>query len=338
LLIQTDKKFRCALLLVFMVSLIPLCFSCSTGLENSRKTLRQTADEINIMFVTARDRLDKLKMKYHSLLANEKNFDGLYSRERYTFSKDYVYFTPYDDGHCEIWASGHIPVGKAERQKIRQLERLCPELKTIYQQNDFIATVYLTTFDSIVMGYPYADIHAYMEHGLDLTEAWVTYRAAAGGENPERKTLWVPPYIDAVGRGYMTSVITPVYYGGVLEGTLGIDITVDIIVRRFEALSKKNRMIVTAETIPVSVNNNSVGILQINGLEKYNYLKKAPENKIIASSLMMSKSPRNEIQRIAEWIQSDNAEKVLSISGDRYRFYKVLIPEVEWFLIEFVKD
>lgn len=97
-------------------------------------------------------------------------------------------------------------------------------------------------------------------------------------------------------------------------------------------------MIVTSETLPVSVNNNSAGILQIKGLEKYNYLRKAPENKIISSSLKMSKNPRNEIQRIAEWIQSDDAETVLSVSGSMFRFYKVLIPEVKWFLIEFVKD
>lgn len=90
-----------------------------------------------------------------------------------------------------------------------------------------------------------------MEHGLDLTKAWVTYRVAAGAENPARKTLLVPPYINAVGRGYMISVITPVYNGGVLEGTLGIDITIDKIVQRFGALSERNRMIVTSGTVQV---------------------------------------------------------------------------------------
>jgi hypothetical protein len=325
-------------LLVFLAFLTPFFYACGTGLENSRKELHKTAGKINAMFVTAKDRLDTLKIKYQTLIANEKKFDGLYNQDRYTYSRDRVYYTPNDDGHCEVWASGYMPVGKTERQRIRLLEHLCFDLKTIYQQNDFVAMVYVTTFDSIVMGYPYADIHAYMEHGLDLTKAWVTYRAAAGAENPDRKTLWVPPYIDAVGRGYMTSVITPIYSGGVLDGTLGIDITVDMIVRRFLVLSEKNRMMVTSGTLPVSVNKNSSGILGIKGLEKYNYLQKAPENKTIAFSLMMMENPREEIQRIAEWIQSDDSETVLPVSGHLYRFYKVSIPEVDWFLIEFVKD
>jgi hypothetical protein len=97
-------------------------------------------------------------------------------------------------------------------------------------------------------------------------------------------------------------------------------------------------MIVTSGTLPVIVNKNSAGILRIKGLEKYNYLRKVPENKTISSSLMMSESPRKEIQEIAKWIQSDAAEMVLSVSGHMYWFYKVRIPEVDWFLIEFVQD
>ncbi len=268
-MIQTDKEFWCASLLIFLVSLTTLFYACGTGLENSRKTLRQTAGEINAMFVTARDGLDTLKIRYKSLIANKNNIGGIYSKERYAYSKDYVYYTPYDDGNCEVWASGHIPVGKTERQRIRLLEHLCPDLKTMCHQNDFI---------------------------------------------------------------------TPVYSGGVLEGTLGIDITIDKIVQRFGALSERNRMVVTSETLPVSVNKNSFGILGIKGLEKFNYLRKAPENKTIAASLMMSESPRKEIQKIAKWIQSDAAETVLSVSGCMYRFYKVHISEVDWFLIEFVQD
>lgn len=338
-MIQTDKEYiRTGLLFISLFFLITFFYACGTGLKNDLKDLHQTAEEINTIFVQSRVQLDELKIRYVSLLENKKKITGLYRNDRYTYSKDYVYYTPYDDGNCEVWASGHIPVGKAERRRIKLLEHLCPDLKTIYRQSEFIAMVYITTFDSIVMGTPYADINAYMEHGLDLTKAWITYRAAAGAENPEKKTLWVPPYLDAVGRGYMTSVITPVYVDDVLEGTLGIDMTVDMIAWRFGILSKKNRMVVTAQTVPVTVNKNSAGILKIKGLEKYNYLKKVPENKSIPPSLMMSENPREEIRKIAEWIRSDAAETVLPVSGQAYRFYKVHIPEVDWFLIEFVQE
>lgn len=327
--------------IIFSIGLFFLtgfCFSCLSSPKIEKTYLESLAQDINKVFFQARERLDSLKVAYTQLLQQEGPVIGLYPDTRYTYSKDYVYYTPFDDGNCEVWASGRIPIGKTERKRIKMLEHLCPNLQTTYQENDFIATVYVTTFDSIVMAYPYADIHAYMEHGLDLTQAWVTYRAAARKENPAKKTLWVPPYIDAVGRGYMTSVITPVYRNDVLEGTLGIDITVDMMVRRFEALSEKNRIISTDQTVPICVNKNSAVILKIKGLEKYNYLQKAPENKAIAPERMMSESPRGEIRNIAEWIQSDAPETVLPVSGRNYRFFKVRIPEVGWFLIEFVQD
>ena len=184
------------------------------------------------------------------------------------------------------------------------------------------------------MAYPYADMHAYLKPGLDLTKVWVTYWAAAEKANPGRKTLWVRPYIDAIGRGYMTSVITPVYVNDFLEGTLGIDITVDLISDKFISLSPKNMMIVTSRTIPVAINKNCYQILKIKGLEKYNYLKKEPENKSISTRLMMSRSRSKDIRTIAQWILSPQKESTLAVFGRAYIFVKEKIPEVDWFLVQ----
>lgn len=337
-MIKTTAGKRKIIPFIGLVIVTGLFFSCRTVPEIEKNHLKSLARDINLIFFQSREQIESLKEDYTALLQREDPAAGLYPDTRYAYSKDYVYYTPFDDGKCEVWASGRIPIGKTERKRIKMLENLCPQLQNVYQKNDCIATAYVTTFDSIVMAYPYADIHAYMEHGLDLTQAWVTYRAAARQENPTQRTLWVPPYLDAVGKGYMTSVITPVYSDDVLEATLGIDITVDTIVRRFQALSEKNRFISTIRTVPVCVNKNSAAILRIKGLEKYNYLQKVPENKSIPPEWMMSENPRQDIRKIAQWLRSDSPEIVLPVSGRKYRFYKVYIPEVEWFLIEFIKD
>jgi hypothetical protein len=248
-----------------------------------------------------------------------------------------VYYTPQDDGECEIWASGYIPIGISEKKRIQRFEHLCPDLKRIYHQSDYIDNIYLTTYDSIVMGYPYADIQAYMKPGLDLTKVWVTYWAAAEKANPEYRTLWVEPYVDAIGRGYMTSIIAPVYQGSFLEGTLGIDITVDLISDKFISLSPKNLMIVTVSTIPVAMNQNSLKILAIKGLEKYHYLNKEAENKSISSSFKMSENPLPEIRAIADWIAGPEEKTTLLVAGETYLFIRKPIPEMGWFLVEMKK-
>ncbi|MCD4675949.1 MAG: hypothetical protein K8S18_08135, partial [Desulfobacula sp.] len=201
--------------------------------KTDRMENKLLAGEINSLFVQAKKEIETLKIVTQNVLENPEKTKGLFDDSRYKYAKNHVYYTPEDDGHCEMWASGHIPIGASEKRRIKIFEYLCPDLQKIYDRSDFVDNVYLTTYDSIVMGYPYADMPAYLKPGLDLTVAWVTYRAAAEKANPEHKTLWVNPYIDAIGRGYMTSIITPIYHNGFLEGTLGIDVTVDLISDKF---------------------------------------------------------------------------------------------------------
>ena len=311
--------------------------SCSTLSESDKIEIESLAKEINSLFVDARKEIDDLKLVTKRLLNNTENQPDLFENSRYKYTKDHIYYTPVDDGHCEIWASGHIPIGASEKKRIKIYEHLCPELKNIYNRSNFVDNIYLTTYDSIIISYPYADMHAYLESGLDLTKIWVTYWAAAEKKNPERKTLWVNPYIDAIGRGYMTSIITPFYKNDFLEGTLGIDITVDLISDKFISLSKKNLMIVTGRTIPVAINKNSSKILRITGLEKYNYLKKEAENRSISTSLMMKKSSSKDIRSIAQWILGSEKKTTLKIFGKNYILLKEDLPEIGWFLIELIE-
>lgn len=309
--------------------------ACGPVSETERMELKNLASDINAMFLDTRLKIEGLKEQTLALLDHPEENKGLYRNDRYQYSKNYIYYTPQDDGHCEVWASGHIPVGISERRRIKLFEHLCPMMKTVYGDNDFIDNVYLTTYDSIVMGFPYADIDAYMKPGLDLTRVWVTYWAAALKANPDEKTLWVEPYVDAVGRGYMTSVITPVYKNDFLEATLGIDITADLISDKFIALSDKNLMIITDKTIPVAVNKNSFSHLKIKGLENYNYLQKEAENKAISDALKMTSHPNWDIRNIGKWIEGPEDEADIQISGRTYFFFREPIPEVKWYLVQF---
>lgn len=133
---------------------------CHPFSDMERTALKKKAGEINAVFIRARSEIGQLKSRIVAVLDSADQLPGLYNKSRYTYTKNYVYHTPLDDGHCEVWASAHMPIGISERRRIKSLEHFCPDLKSVYHRNAFIDTVYLTTYDSIVMGFPYADIHA----------------------------------------------------------------------------------------------------------------------------------------------------------------------------------
>jgi len=55
------------------------------------------------------------------------------------------------------------------------------------------------------------------------------YQIAAPARNPGKQVVWVPPYYDTVGNGWLVSCVAPVYRGTDFIGVVGIDLTLDAI-------------------------------------------------------------------------------------------------------------
>ncbi|MBM4249570.1 MAG: HAMP domain-containing protein [Euryarchaeota archaeon] len=56
------------------------------------------------------------------------------------------------------------------------------------------------------------------------------FRAATPGRDPARKPVWIDPYYDTVGNGWIISCVAPVYAGPEFIGVIGIDVTLDVVV------------------------------------------------------------------------------------------------------------
>ena len=319
--------FFCALL-VFSLQ------ACSSSCSNDPDFLCDTAEKINAVFVKARKEIGNLKQISEEIYNNPGHYMGLHDDSRYTFFNNTVYYTPRDDGCCEIWASGLVPVGPRLKAKIKMLEHLCTNLKRVLKSSQAFDDVYLTTYDGIIVNTPYTDVNTYLKPGLDFAKDWVTYWAADKKRNPEGRILWVEPYIDAMGRGYMTSVIAPVYSKGKrLEGTLGIDITVDAVNQCFITPAQRPLMIITNTSIPVACSRMFNQCFNIKGLENYNYLERAAENKYMPGSLSLALS-RSPLKRgIAAWLKGNETSLKLNISGKEYLLKRASIAEVNWFLV-----
>ena len=58
----------------------------------------------------------------------------------------------------------------------------------------------------------------------------------APSNNPDRKTIWMPPYIDDAGQGLLVSADTPIYYGDEFQGFIGIDVSLSRLVKRLNTV------------------------------------------------------------------------------------------------------
>lgn len=157
---------------------------------------------------------------------------------RLKWRDDGIYYTEADlkTGGAAVFYSGYVPVGEPEKDKTAKLLTTQYLMKDMQQSNPLIASIYINTFDSLNIIYPYFDVLSQYPLYMDIP-GYNFYYEADEAHNPERKTVWTDSYLDPAGHGWMASAIKPIYRNGKLEGVAGIDITIGTIVQRVLNLS-----------------------------------------------------------------------------------------------------
>ena len=156
-------------------------------------------------------------------------------RLRHTMTPSGAFVTRYDNGKSASFYSGISPIGPAEIQKVWKLAALDPIMVNIKNSSPLISSIYFNTNDSYNKIYPYFDVIKQYPEKMDIPSYNFYYEADAA-HNPGRKAVWTDAYIDPAGHGWMVSSIAPVWRGGTLEGVVGIDVTLETIIKRLNAL------------------------------------------------------------------------------------------------------
>jgi signal transduction histidine kinase/HAMP domain-containing protein len=87
---------------------------------------------------------------------------------------------------------------------------------------DPIAIVFIST-NGVTRYYPPTGIHNVLPADADFSERMTQIGPA---NNPERRTVWTPPYEDGGGQGQIITARTPVYDGDTFRGSLEVDISI----------------------------------------------------------------------------------------------------------------
>lgn len=158
-------------------------------------------------------------------------------RARHGFGPGGTYYSlrgdPLQDGAS--FYSGHVAVGPAQIEKVWRTAKLDPLMRHIKQSSPLIQQVYFNSWDSYNRIYPYFDVLTQYAPGMNIPSYNFYYEADAA-HNPKHVPVWTDAYVDPAGGGWMVSSIAPVYSATRLEGVVGIDVTLDMILRRVLAL------------------------------------------------------------------------------------------------------
>lgn len=131
--------------------------------------------------------------------------------------------------------SGYVPVGRSQIEKAWQTGQLDHTMRHIKTASPLVRQVYLNTWDSYNRIYPYFNVLEQYAPRMNIPSYNFFYEADAS-HNPARKVVWTDAYVDPAGSGWMVSAVAPVYSSRKLEAVVGIDLTIDTIVKRILSL------------------------------------------------------------------------------------------------------
>lgn len=147
-----------------------------------------------------------------------------------------VRYSPKNTGGAASFYSSITPPEQQNLHKVAQLATLDPLMKQIATLEPLVASVYFNSWDSYNHIYPWFNTASQYPSDLKISDFNFYYLADAK-HNPTRQTVWTEVYLDPAGNGWMMSAISPVYKGEYLEGVVGLDVTVDKLLKTIDTLS-----------------------------------------------------------------------------------------------------
>ncbi|MDT8443303.1 MAG: ATP-binding protein [Desulfuromonadales bacterium] len=213
--------------------------------------LAQRAEKISTDFSNIQDQLHLLGSLSQSVLENPSHF--LYRNgSHYRLDDEGDYGNPVDDGNSSLFVSRQLPsldslIPAMENFGVQNSNRNIPGyhpsldpliaatesldivLKPLVELEPKVTLGWFIHRDLVSRTYPWRDFKRLPRYP-EVT-SWPFYYLADPGHNPAGREVFTPVYIDPLTQHSMISCLSPVFVDGEHMATVGLDITVEALLR-----------------------------------------------------------------------------------------------------------
>jgi hypothetical protein len=270
------------------------------------------------------------------LIKNQHQFIPSADRAKFTTSESGIFYnhTP-KINESSVYISTKAPDREAAIAQAYATELLDSAFYKVVTDNNIVTQAYFNSKTQYSRLYPSYGVLSILEPDLDIT-SFNFYSLADGVRNPDRGPKWVEDiYIDPAGRGWVMSVIHPVYVEEVLQGVVGIDITVDNILTQFLNRSNRDLVIVNAEGMIVAGKNRAIESLDMPPLKNHTYSQTINADNFQEQEFNLFKSKNREVRRMVAkfFLEKDNNFQ-LNVNGSTHQVYCKKMTILNWYLID----
>ena len=139
-----------------------------------------------------------------------------------------LYYDADPDRRTEILHPGNIPPDALTDRSLGDTAILDELFPSLLDQTETAVGIYFQGPQLTFRYYPVRNLpQIEIENGAAEAAQAMQIEAfpVAPLNNPDRKTVWLPPYVDDARQGLLVSANTPIYFGDEFQGFIGMDVS-----------------------------------------------------------------------------------------------------------------
>lgn len=240
-----------------------------------------------------------------------------------------------DPDACTTYISEIAEEGVDLDQLLRVTESVDALFKDVVRRHEMVTQVYFNSKRQVNKLYPPYDAFAMLETNLDLT-SFNFYYLADEENNPERLTLWLDElYIDPVGKGWMISLLHPIYVEDELIMVLAFDVTLNTIIDNYLNNFDNNFIIVDATGTLVAGKTKAIESMSLPPLKNHTYTQTITSDTFRKEEFNLFRSKSSEVRKMAsKLILANEDEYLLSDYGFQAQVTTARMNVLDWVLLD----
>jgi len=291
-----------------------LIFSCS---EDKTHSLSEDKEKLTVLISSIEkqgnvlmEEIDLLADFYDSLVRNKKDILRKITKDKYQFTGSYSSNTPDSDSLLSsVIILSTTPDFAKARDEIRYTNGLDSLFVNLYNKYDLITQLYSNSKLQTSRVYPAYDVVNILDPNMDVTTFNFFYEADLA-HNPEKGPKWIlDPYVDPAGKGWILSLVHPVYENINLSAVVGIDITIDNFIQKFMEDLDGNFLIVTGKGDIVGGNATAIEGLSMPPLKNHVYRETIQSDNFRISDYNLFSSKSKEVREMAKIFLLENQDR-----------------------------
>lgn len=245
--------------------------------------------------------LDTLAHFYENQLAKWDSLKAVADFSKYQFNGAFSTNLPQQDSSLSsVIILNTTPDREKALEEVAITNFLDVKFREFMNLNPIISQVYSNSARQVSRVYPSYDHQNIVDENLDVT-AFNFYYAANEVNNPSKEIVWIKDsYVDPAGKGWILSVVHPIYRGDKLFAVLGADFTVDDVIQtNFESYPGEFLLINSKGDI-IAGKSGAIEMLSMPPLKNHVYRETVKSEFFRISDFNLFNSKSREVRNMAQ--------------------------------------